>query len=220
MIESQNLTHETYLAPDLEWQTFCGDNNVRILRINVESPLFRDVLILRGSRLIGHAGSRGDMVDEYSCHYIATRSDEVLGSLRVTKASKGPLDCEKFYPSNLLQAFRPCVFSGSKFVFKSKLPNGSCIARLLFETAFAESIKSGARLDIINAQKKHLRYYSSMGYFLIRDSFFTHPVCGTPSYVMCCPADPKRNCKLAKFFVDVPDPMSLEDVKRYVRIDD
>jgi ribosomal protein S18 acetylase RimI-like enzyme len=137
---------------------------LQVIRAAPTGSDYDDIIELR-SRMYGiPRGDAGDEVDGYSTLYCAYAGGAPVGTMRVTAALDGRLDCEEFYPHALLEAFRPRLGSASRFAVRQDLPPGMQVARVLIEAAWLHQIRRGIRLDVTNAHRRALRYYERIGY--------------------------------------------------------
>lgn len=81
-------------------------------------------------------------------------------------------------------------------------------------------LSMGIRIDVIDVHERAIAYYRRLGYLLVKDSFFVHPFWKTPSRVMVIAADADRPCALQHVFVDVSNPLSTDQLRHVVAIDD
>lgn len=181
-----------------------------------ESAEFEQILGLR-ERLSGQQGMNNqDQIDAYSDHYGIFQGNGLIAALRVTRGASGRLDCEEIYPAKLMENFRPILGSASKFVCRKGLPLAWKTTQILIENAWFDQLSKGIRLDIINVHQRAIGYYQKIGYILLADSFFYHPVWNTPSYVMLLPADPHRESKMKPLFKGINNPLPLSLLQKYV----
>lgn len=151
--------------------------------------------------------------DQYSDHYLARQNGKPVGCLTVNRGWLGPLDCQQFYPADLVEAYREVLISGCKLkVLANQRP--SAIFTIIRQ-AWRDQAGLGARLDLINATGKLVPVYQRLfGYRLAQGYRFTHPRLGTPSEVLWMAVDPQRKHRLTSVFARVPDPISSDDVQR------
>ena len=137
--------------------------------------------------------------DEYSDHYLLTRDWRPIGSLTVTHASDGPVDCQGFYPDALFDRFGDRLISACK---SGLVPHegGFGIWRRFVQSGWHELLHRGVRLDVINVRRDRRRAFEAMGYVPIQGCRFTHPTLGTDSVGMFLAADPSRRSMCRSVF--------------------
>lgn len=157
--------------------------------------------------------------DSYSDQYRLSLGGDPSGCLTVTRALEGEIDCFEFYPESILETYHEQIVSALKFrilntVFKNLHAHSRMLSSTLVRTAWQDQLNKGARLDLINVERSYIPYYRRMGYHLIDDSNFTHPILGTDSYCMFLPADPNIKSIAQDLFQQADNPLYLEDVQR------
>lgn len=179
---------------------------------------YRDVLAVRAAAycrsadlLVSDVDDRADLL----CMYLGRRP---VATISVSWAHRGPLDSEAFYPAALVARYRSSLTSAYRFGIPAD-GAGSCrhkLSRVLVESTWRDCLQRGARLDLINARESMVPYYKRLGYLIVRDSFFRHPVFGTPSYVMLLPASSHRVSRLQALFGDCRDPVHVEELAAFL----
>jgi hypothetical protein len=187
-----------------------------VTRIGVTHPLFEEVRKLRASAYCMPFDQTRDPIDEYSHIWLAFQDGDPVGSIRVTYAREGKLDCEERFPTALVRRFRPQLSSASRFCSWKQAPPELRIARFLIETAWHYALLEGIRTDIIDVNERAIRYYERLGYYLVPNSFFRHPLLDTPSHVMVFAADPGQTSPLQHLFCGVPNTLRLSDLKAWL----
>lgn len=193
---------------------------IRILSTDASGPVYDDILSIR-QHVYGYdrAAAIHD-TDGYSELYCAYVQGVASGTMRVTRAVCGKLDCEEFYPQPLVETFRNQLGSASGFCILKNLDPSLRLARMLIEAAWIDELPRGYRVDVISANERGVRYYQRMGYKLIADSAFVHPTYGTPSYAMAFVADANGGTPLDHLFQHVTYGVTVEDLGQTVVFDE
>jgi len=158
--------------------------------------------------------------DRYSDHYRLSINGKVTGSLSITQARMGKMDCQEYVPKCLLDNFHDSISSACKFrVIKNEvkqIEKRSMLAlpKKVIQCAFTDQLSKGTRLDIINASVAFSRYYRQIGYVEIENSLFIHPTLGTKSVIMYLPADPSRQSIGQELFSSIDNQLPLKNVQR------
>ncbi len=195
----------------------CSMNGIHFEKVSPHQPSFEVVLRLR-QRVLGRSELL-DPVDDYSSHYVAMVNEVAAAALRVTRLTDGQLDCQTFLPQRLLACYESSICSASRFVADPRFPPSLKLAHMLVETAWVDQLLFGTRLDIINVHERAVRYYGKMGYELVRDSCFVHPVFHTPSRVMVYPATASRESPLKHVFEGLESPFPHEHLSEHISVE-
>lgn len=190
---------------------------VRILKSNDSGHIYDDVLSIR-SQIYGLPLSKVRAKgDEYSEHYCAYVNGQPLIILRATQARKGKIDCEEFYPPQLMTELRDIIISTTRFcsINRGTMPG---LSLLLVQTLCLDQINQGMRIDIINVRLEMIDYYKNLGYVPIPDSSFIHPYWKTNSIAMILPTNPHRETKFKADFETLPDSLTYEDLLPYLKM--
>lgn len=193
-------------------------------RIEIRSSSFAQTLTdARSVRATVYGAESPGVVDDIDAHstvYCAYVDGTAVGTLRVTRARLGPIDCESFYPPSLLNRFRDLIGSASRYCVLPGTSANLRIGRLLVEGGWIEHADMGCRLDLIDVREEFVGYYRRMGYLLIAGHQFIHPVWATRSRVMVYPVDPERPGPLSHLFVGIERPMTEAELRAAVSIED
>ena len=203
--------------PHQKWDRHCQDSRIRFATTTADDPEFDMVLALREQ--VSDKPQAPDRIDLHSAHHLAFVNDEPAATLRVTRLTDGELDCGNYYPNTILNEFRAELCNASRFFAHSKHPHSLKLAHLLVEVAWRQQLQLGTRLDVINVHERAIRYYGRMGYELVSNSFFRHPVLDTPSRVMVFPATPCRDTPLDHVFDDIESPFDFETLATLVDLE-
>lgn len=192
---------------------------IHIESLAVHSAHYNDVCEVRARVYRRNTFDAADAVDAYSHLYCAYLHGRPVASLRVTPATAGRLDCEDYFPEALVVAFRSRIASASRFCCLPDVDASLRVPRLSVEAAWIEAIRRhGSRLDIIDVHERAISYYQRLGYCLVQDSFFTHPLWGTPSHVMVFPAHRDRATPIQHVFEHLNDGLAVEDLRPFVSL--
>jgi hypothetical protein len=164
-----------------------------LVRLSSKAPAFEsDVLALR-ARVYGRPASEcRDEFDEHSDHYVLYTQGVPHYAARVTRAALGPLECEAFYPPQLLHRFRERLCSSARFLRNPSLPGGHEQVVHFYIAAWRDMLHRGLRVDIGNVTRQYLRYHHAFGYTPLQVPTFRHPVFGTESYTVVLTVDPEN----------------------------
>lgn len=157
---------EGMVEPHPTWGEHCEDFEITVEKVCPTTDQFLEVLSVRQSAY--RDTQYADKIDEYSRHYLARVDGEPAASLCVTRRRDGPLDCERFFPSRLLDTCNDVIGSACRFAAIQLYPVDIRLAPLLVETAWQDQLAAGARLDIINVHERAIRYYGRLGYWIIK----------------------------------------------------
>lgn len=136
-------------------------------------------------------------VDGYSTLWLLTAAGQPIGTIRVTQAARGPLDCEPQFPHFFRSVYPEITGSASRFCLCPQAPPQFQAARILAEYAWADALDCGIRCDVIDVNCRAIAYYQRLGYRLLRGHAFQHPLLGTPSRVMVAIAHPAFTGRLS-----------------------
>ncbi len=189
-------------------------NGGEVVRLSSKDPAFEsDVLVLR-SRIYGRPVSEcRDEFDEYSDHYVLYTQGIPHYASRVTRAALGPIECEEFYPQELLRRFRDRLSSSGRLIRNPSLSGGPEQLIHFYIAAWRDLIDKGIRVDIGNVTRHFLRYQNAFGYTPLDVPTFRHPVFDTESYTLVLTVDPENPGSLpASFPRDVDGVVRLSDL--------
>ena len=135
-------------------------------------------------------------IDDYSHVYLLSRGNVPVGTIRVTDALAGPMECQEHFPEVLRTDHAAKTGSASRFCL---WPGGAppFAARLLAEHAWADALDREIRCDVIDVSRRAVTYYQKLGYKTVPGRSFRHPVLGTSSVVMVAVASPGFQGSLA-----------------------
>ena len=185
-------------------------------QVNRSNPnVLNDALLIRSDVYERPLTEVRDRIDDYSEILCAYVDGEPLATLRITLARRGSLDCCHYLPQ-ALDLYAQWLGSASRFCAKRSDPDLR-LARLLIEAVWLHVLPLGIRLDAINVHERGIAYYKRLGYFLLSDSFFIHPVWRTPSYVMVFCACDAKDGPLSHLFENVFDGPSAGDILSSLR---
>lgn len=171
-------------------------------------PLVDDIRRLRNRVLAVPVAQAIDRADHCSRIFLATIDRRAVATLRVTYARLGPIDCEHFFPTSLLEAFRPHLGSASRFCTE---PGTSvAVARRLIDDAWTAAINDGLCADLIDVSTRGIAYYRRLGYLPLASAPFRHPLLGTVSHGMVFPTDPGRRTQLQHLFTGLQSFTTVE----------
>ena len=191
---------------------------LRVYRCTSCSPLFQLVLEAR-AEVYGEAepGATIDSFDGHSEQYVALGPGGVTYAMRATRDSKGPIECQEYYPRQLLEVLKDKVVSAGRFFRKPGIRTTRKASIEFIALAWADQVRLGSRLDVINATERLLRYYQRLGYVRHETGTFRHPRWHTESHVLFMPADPSRTSPLQGAFSKCADPLTLERLQEALR---
>ena len=174
----------------------------------VENPLYRSVQTIRrdGSDRVFYE------FDEYSIHYVLQSSGQPLGTLTVHEARAGEMDCQSYYPSNLLQRHHAEVAGACKLRIRRGAKAPIEALRSLIRGAWADLVQRGVRVTIANSEPRLSAFYRRIGFSYIPGFDFTHPQLGTASQVLIMAADPTHRSYCQGDFASIADPVSQCDM--------
>jgi hypothetical protein len=188
---------------------------VMIERVASDEAAFKDVLALRAAGYAIAPGRCRDETDDYSDVVVAYVEGRPAGTLRITHAMRGRLDCEEHFPAALVERHRPRLGSASRFCV-GRHGVGLPIARMLIEAGWRLALDQGTRLDIIDVHARATRYYRRLGYHLLHWPGFTHPLLGTPSRVMAFTTEPDRATPLAHLLAGLEDHVRVQEIREWL----
>ncbi len=195
----------------------CEKFGIRVGRVDTDEPEYAFVRQLRETAYKIPFDEKERGLDAYSQLWLAMVGDRPVGTMRVTYARDGRVDCEEVLPSALLTKFRHTIGSAGRFAVPSDVPAEWRIARVLIDTTWSYAVAEGMRLDIITAKPRAIRYYERLGYHLVPDSEFEYALWGVPSHVMILPVDPgNKACSLHAVFKDAKDGLSYETLAAWL----
>jgi hypothetical protein len=193
-----------------------------------DTLLYHDVQTLREKTLHDDAPEWGGpfshqtFYDGYSEFYCAYVDGRPLGALTATRAGRGRLACEEYYPRDFLREERDRVVSTTQLnVITPTETDGFSrrrIIRLLVTRMWQDQLARGIRYDLIHASVRHMATYRQLGYLQVARSFFVHPVSRAPSYVMLLPADRSHACCVHDLFRGLTSPASAENAGKYLEL--
>jgi hypothetical protein len=150
-----------------------------------QDPCIKSVHAIRE---VGGEGVQFDF-DSYSHHYILRVDAKPVGTLTSTHVSDGPLDCQRFYPGELLDQFGELVFSPCKLRIVRNRISSFRLMRLMLRQYWQHQLSLGGRMALLNASAQLIPFYLRLGLRGIVDSNFVHPVCKTDSLALLLSAD-------------------------------
>lgn len=174
----------------------------------IDDPLYQCVQEIR------HDG--GEQVyfdfDQYSHHYVLHYAEKPLGTVTVHEASDGALDCESFYPMELLERHRDVLIGTCKMRIRRGAETPIQALRSLIQSAWADQLRRGNRITIVNAEERLTAFYRRIGFSYLPGFDFIHPQLGTFSKVLVMASDPTHTGYCQPLFESVPDPFSQQAV--------
>ncbi len=180
-----------------------------IEQVTFGAPEFSQILTLRKLAYEKTEAGCCEKIDEYSLHFAAFEEDRVVGALRVTCLKDGPLESQENYPNWLLDEFGHKMCAASRMCVLPERQAFSQIPLALTEYGWGVVISKGVRIDVSKARLKAIPFYLKMGYWFIRDSFFSFgkwdALCGLIAY----PVHPMHPGQVSHVFREVIDPMDL-----------
>jgi hypothetical protein len=177
-------------------------------------PLADDIRAVRTEALGISAAQALDDVDEHSQLLIADVAGIAVATLRITYARHGRIDCEAFFPPDLLASHRARLGSASRFAARRGVP--SAVTRALIEAGWRIALGDGLRCDLIDVSARGRAYYRRLGYADVRMPTFRHPLFGTESWGMVFVTDPRRPTPLAPLFADLTTYTTEADVAAWL----
>ena len=196
----------------------CEKSKISLIKTSASGCVYEDILTVRrqlNDRSRADAISPDDQGTDLYCAYV---DGMPVGTIRVARACQTQLDCEEYYPQELLNKFRNNIGTASHFAVLQNLDPSLKLAKVIIESAWEDQIKNGYRIDVINAHERGVSYYQRLGYKVVEGSFFIHPRLGTPSYVLVLVADPSGNSSLKHCFQGVADPITEADLESQVTL--
>jgi len=159
-----------------------------------------------------------DEMDSCSDLYILARNNEPIATMRVTQAKRGKIECEEFYPQEILSKHRNRVGTATRFAKNPVIQTEPHIMPLFIQEMWRDQVREEIAVSVINATAKLIPYYQALGYDILCGSFFKHPKFGTPSYVMLMLADPRVPSLSQDAFRDSRDFAFLDLIRSKVSI--
>jgi hypothetical protein len=182
------------------WGDHLVANGLRIRKVTTEDPLYPKILSLRAAAYrLPEAGSPCP-VDAYSVLWALESSSGLLGSIRMTPARWGTMDCEAHFPSWLRSDFPGITGSSSRFCVLPGVPPALQCAKILTDFACADAIDHGVYCDVIDVREGAVPYYRRVGYRPLRQFRFIHPLFHTRSRVMVAVAHPHFRGRLGRIW--------------------
>lgn len=197
---------------------YCRAHSLSFRLIPYEHPSFRQVLELRTAAYRSLRLSEPDGLDSYSEHYLAFMDQAPVATMRVTRKSSGPIECEEYFPQALLKAKAHQICSATRFAATPSVQASTKTAVILTEVVRLHQASMGIRLDVINVHERAVRYYGKMGYELVANSHFVHPTLGTPSYIMVLPVTPNRDSPTVHIFEGVTDTLEISELEQFIQL--
>jgi hypothetical protein len=186
----------------------------RLSHFHYTNHLFTLVLELRGRHQTG--GELEDVFDRTADHYLLFRDGVPILAMRVNQARRGPMDCEEFYPGNLLSVFRNMVGSASRLI-KAKEARGNASETFsLIAAVWRDQFLDGMRIDLINVHMPMIPFYRRLGYRTVPHSRFKHPRLGTDSLVMFLTANACGDSRIADAFGTAHDPVLMATLESQI----
>ena len=189
---------------------------LRVARLNDSGAAYDDLLSVRAQAYGLPPRATVATIDGYSELYCGYIEERPVVAFAATRAESGPVDCEEFYPASFMAAFRAKLTSTTRYC---RVPDSNLKAQLasrFIGLVLRDQAELGVRAFIGNTQPHMLNYYSRMGYELISGHEFIHPRWKTRSLVLVA-SDLRKFHGLAPSNAELPDPVSREELARYVR---
>jgi hypothetical protein len=188
--------------------------NERVELVDVGSPAYGDVLDVASRAYAKSYADVAHAVDPYSEIYALRDEHRLLGTVSITRAWEGPLPCEEFFPTALLDAFRNATVTAYRLCVLPEDADGGRIAKGLTLAAWVDQIPRGCRMTLFNANERLVKYYVRQGYLPLKGGKFTHPRYGTRSHAMILPTDPEHPSLAAPLFQSVTAPVTVKELLR------
>ncbi|MDA8743735.1 hypothetical protein N9N28_03775 [Rubripirellula amarantea] len=190
-----------------DWET-----GLKVVRdFGDQNSLYEHLVDVRGR---GNSGPVQFPFDAYSYHYGLLDGELAVGTLTVTRLVDGILDCQSIYPSCILKSFHQEVFTTCKFRISGTGKSSFRTLRMMLRHAWRDQIVQGSRLVLINADQKLVPFYKRIGFEVIQDSEFVHPLLGTASICLLMRADPNSRSFFSDLFEKVEQPITAADIAR------
>ena len=211
-------------TPNSDWLSIPGpfvatfaSLQLRVARTGDSGPTYEDLLYVRGQAYGLPARETAAAFDGYSELYCGYIADRPVAAFAATRAIRGRVDCEEFYPGNFVSAFRHKLTSTARYC---RIPNpavGNQVAQLMVGLSLRDQIvEYGARVFVGNTQAHLLNYYSRLGYQIVSGQAFIHPRWQTRSVVLIA-SDLQKFRGLAPANTELPDPVLREELAQHVR---
>lgn len=168
MIELQPLP---LLGEGMLWE----DGELRVCLVRPGSTAFDEIVQMRG---LVACGPSTDSVDEYSTHYALYSRERLQVWFRVTRPIHGVLDCETYYPSDLVSEFRLVLAASGRLGRHPEEQGRSSLVSAALRCGWSHQFIHGARVDVINSRQALAPFYQRIGYHLIPGWSFLHPRTG------------------------------------------
>lgn len=172
------------------WKSHFQTYHLAVSAVTAASQEYGTILDIRKRAYRAFSAAEPCPVDSYSTLWLLTAAGQAIGTIRVTQAACGPLDCESQFPNFFRSAFPSITGSASRFCLCPHVLPQFQAARILAEYAWADALDRGIRCDVIDVNCRAIPYYRRLGYLLLRGHVFQHPLLGTPSRVMVAVANP------------------------------
>ena len=176
----------------------------------VDSTFYQTVRSVRASR---NPGPSEFGFDAHSYHYLMTLAEEPIGCVTATCYRDGPVDCQDHYPPLwLFDRYGESLVSICKSNVVGSPVAGLRTFRRLVRSVWADQLRRGTRVDVINVTRDNQRIFHRIGYRVIDGYDFTHPSLGTDSITMCLSADPGHRSFFQDLHQEVSDPLPMTEV--------
>ncbi len=202
------MTEPEITEPKTIWET--DDLSIKVGSANC-AKFFGEVLALRTQNGLTQPNNGDALVDQYSEHFVAYKSEKPVAALSVTRASRGRLVAQEFFPVELLKRFNDQVCSAFGFCV-CKSSRGRSLANTLISEAWRFEISLGIRLDVIKVERRFVRFYLRLGYLVIPSFDFRHPILGIESTVLCLPVNGARKTVVEPLVGETTNAISDERV--------
>lgn len=165
---------------------------VVIYRSGDSGKIYEDILSIRAQTYANLTRKVRFEEDQYADLYCAYQGGLPVACMSAIRDTQGKLDCEDFYPPNLLQTFKGSVMTANRFGSIGRTMGRGRLGLLLMKAVVIDQLKQGVKLNIIAVRHEMIGYYLRHGYLLVAGSNFIHPITKNICFVMVLPADKNR----------------------------
>lgn len=187
---------------------------LQVKRCTADSAFYTAIVDLRADVSGRSRTDCVDFTDSHSEHYCAMRGDQIVLAVRVTRASRGPLECEAHLPPSLVADFRPQLASSGRLVRRRGVDVG--VEEQFLKVVWRDQIAMGIRLDATDLSQQRLSLFSARGYNLLPGTPYLHPRWGTLRFPAVLAGDRVRPRSLSVVMAEAHGALDWSDVQSAV----
>lgn len=183
-----------------------------------DKKLYKDVLLVRNNGSKKEIEKATSFVDPYSDIYCLYLDKEPIGTITTTHRLKGKLECEEFFPKEIIEGYKTVTNSASMFRIltgqndKASESLGARLSSKIIKEVLKDQFEEGILVCICKVERYFVEYYRRMGFVHLEDYDFINPWLGYDSCVMILSADPNHKSSFKETFANGKETLLMSEL--------